>query len=237
MYETLLSIGGFSIFLLAITQLTDSRPLFTIPTTKGPALYQNSTVPYFWLMTFAFIIPLCFVFLMMRNENVTFPALRCFYLFAMYDSLLGATGITEFLKYIVSKKRPDYVSRQEVIKKMKANDEFISARYEEINGTKSFPSGHTASISTFTVTMPFVLKKEKYSKSKIVGCFIVFWCITIIVGATRISDNKHDITDVIVGGLIGVIIAVLVVKLVNKKIKEYEAQNVLTEDLGSKRNI
>jgi membrane-associated phospholipid phosphatase len=80
--------------------------------------------------------------------------------------------------------------------------------FENCPSGYSFPSGHTAIISTFTTITILQLKKPKI--------YIPLIILTILVGASRIFLDYHTLADVIFGALVGIFVAIVMNKAVNK---------------------
>ena len=72
----------------------------------------------------------------------------------------------------------------------------------------SFPSGHTAIISTLATIAILKLKKPKI--------YIPLVILAVLVGASRIFLGYHTLADVIFGALAGIFVAIIITKTVNK---------------------
>lgn len=115
--------------------------------------------------------------------------------------------LSELIKVIVGERRPDYYSRYAT-----ANME----RSVRVSSSKSFPSGHTASAfccSVFTslFVLTFFYARARSMWSRLLSLFFcaLLTVISLAVGASRVTSNKHFLHDVIAGGVLGTLNAAL----------------------------
>jgi membrane-associated phospholipid phosphatase len=76
-------------------------------------------------------------------------------------------------------------------------------------GFSSFPSGHTTSVFALATMLALFEKNKKWN--------ILYLCVALGVGYSRIYLGQHFLGDVLVGSLIGVLLAVLVHWLFSEK--------------------
>ena len=118
-------------------------------------------------------------------------------LFALTQAVTIQFTIETSLKYFCGRHRPDYFSRLQL-----QLDEM-----EIINGSLSFPSGHTcASFCTMVFLFLYLGGKLKLFQR---GNFLLFVLaaipiyIAIFIAATRVRDYKHNYSDIVAGSLVG----------------------------------
>jgi len=109
----------------------------------------------------------------------------------LVESLSAAYLLTNLTKNIVGRKRPSYSNYP---------DE------ERVDASKSFPSGHSSiSFAIASYSSLYVLDHFGNDGKK-TGPWIYFagsHALAVYVGYTRIADNRHFLSDVIAGGLLG----------------------------------
>ena len=96
------------------------------------------------------------------------------------DAVLGFTTsqlITEVLKYSIGKTRPNTGRRE----------------FAPFSGHRSFPSGHAAGSFAFATAIA-----EHYPDYKFVA-----YATATLIAASRLYENKHWVSDVVVGSAIG----------------------------------
>lgn len=108
---------------------------------------------------------------------------------------LIAMGIEYTIKAFHKEKRPDF-------KKVS-----ISSLYQKFQEGSTFPSGHSVNIALFTTMLHL-----EYGLILLTALFII---ITLLVGLSRVSLQRHYTRDVIGGYVIGVLVALLLSLLHN----------------------
>ena len=86
-----------------------------------------------------------------------------------------------------------------------------------INGNKSFPSGHTggAAMSFLAMLLPYVSKKANEHKQL---CFFIPFAYTCTVAVTRLVMGAHYLSDVAMGGAVGLITVIIAMAVLDKKL-------------------
>lgn len=140
-----------------------------------------------------FIISLCIFFLILfiilKKKN---------YGFIISGVLIISTIFNNLVKIIICRERPD------VLKLV-------------IEGTYSYPSGHTmASVSMYGILMYLILKSNINKKLKIVLTTIL-GILPILVGMSRIYLGAHFVTDVIGGFLLAITLLLIEINIIDKK--------------------
>jgi len=166
--------------------------------------YSASTIPSWGLIALDLISPvfiICYVFLVQKS-NYTHEIHHG--VLSWLEALSLNSIVTESIKYFCGRHRPDYFSR---IQNPDISD------FEILNGSLSFPSGHTSASFAATVFLFWYLcGKTKVFKQ---GHFIVLLFIgipiylAIWIAITRIHDFKHNYSDIIAGSMIGILSATL----------------------------
>jgi membrane-associated phospholipid phosphatase len=131
-------------------------------------------------------------------------------LLASQAYITGGTMMT-LIKFLTGRTRPSYYPAG-----VEAEPRFLGPFHRKLNdanGTNensSFPSGH-ATVAFAVATVFATEYKDKPWVS------IVSYTTASLIGASRITENKHWITDVIVGTALGYVTG----KLVDKNYNEY----------------
>lgn len=88
-----------------------------------------------------------------------------------------------------------------------------------INGNKSFPSGHTAgaAMSFLAMLLPYVSEKAQKHKQL---CFYIPFVYTCIVAVTRLVMGAHYLSDVAMGGAIGLLTVIIAMAVLDKKLPD-----------------
>lgn len=120
----------------------------------------------------------------------------------MLSSVLLSGVITNFLKFFFGRSRPKMLIDEGGIYTFKF---FAKYEYSYI----SFPSGHTATAFSIGVALALLYPRYKF----------MFLFFAIIVGMSRVVLQKHFLSDVLIGGLIGAMTSIyLYEKFFKKKV-------------------
>lgn len=84
-----------------------------------------------------------------------------------------------------------------------------------INGNKSFPSGHTAgaAMSFLAMLLPYISKKA-YEHRQL--CFVLPFIYTCVVAVTRLVMGAHYLSDVAMGGAVGLLTVIIAIAVLDK---------------------
>jgi diacylglycerol diphosphate phosphatase/phosphatidate phosphatase len=125
-------------------------------------------------------------------------------------------AFTELIKRIVSRPRPDYVSRclPDTKGKCTGNPKLIH------KGLMSFPSGHT-SLST-SATSSFIYLAYLIQLNVILALIlsVILSTISFLVAVSRVMDHKHHLSDVISGGVLGILVGIAVIHFSRSSLKK-----------------
>lgn len=105
------------------------------------------------------------------------------------QSYITAGSIETFVKFLTGRQRPSFDNPNEVEAEPRFHGPFKGI-------SSSFPSGHT----TVAFAVATVYAKEYANKPLIP---IVSYTAATLIGLSRISENKHWASDVLVGGVLG----------------------------------
>lgn len=92
-----------------------------------------------------------------------------------------ATGISSGLKYTIGRNRPDLAGN--------------NTQFRPFSGSNSFPSGHTAAA--------FAIATAVANETQDSWSDFVLYGAASLTAISRINDNRHWASDVLIGGLIG----------------------------------
>lgn len=180
-------------------------------------LYKNphathSTITTKMLFSSAILVPLCFItlFSLLRKDRLDFlhAVLAC----TLAELLNGV--ITNSIKLIIARPRPDFFARCFPDGVMTA-DLKCTGDADLINeGRKSFPSGHSSfSFCAFGFVTFYLAGKLHTFESqgrgvawKLIVTLLPSYC-ALMVALSRTTDYRHHYEDVAVGSLLGLAIA------------------------------
>lgn len=135
-----------------------------------------------------------------KNEKVKTTTLL-----ATQAYITGA-AMESFLKLLSGRQRPSYYDPRQIEVEPKFHGPFTSYG-KDINGKRinsSFPSGHTT--VAFAAATVFAME---YKDRPLVP--LISYSAATLIGLSRITENKHWITDVFFGGVLGYFTGRLVV--------------------------
>jgi membrane-associated phospholipid phosphatase len=134
-------------------------------------------------------------------------------LFFAYLSVAQALGITliitEALKVGVGRPRPNYFSYAQFDPQM---SELKSSRRHQRDAKVSFPSGHSSNAfasGTWLYLFMSHLTRNGHSLAHVLVRFAPI-AVAVFVGATRVVDYMHHVSDVAAGAVLGIGIAAVV---------------------------
>ena len=141
----------------------------------------------------------------------TLSAAQCFF---------GAIAAAQLLKGRVCRLRPDYVTREHLAatatEGTAGTGSFFAAALLA-DGRISFPSGHAALLAAVALllvcrTWRAHLRRQTQSAARVLAA--VLYCVLLVVGAaavaaTRVRDNRHHVSDVVAGAVVGAATALL----------------------------
>ena len=197
--------------ILAQTIHPEPRPI------TDPTKYKEPFKP-FELVPFPMLIALCVVVpvILIASFTIAIGDLELF--FAIATVLFVAFGVcfltTETLKLTVRRPRP-YVQYE--IPLSEPNYSYLKDRMDRHyrkEGFKSFPSGHTSNGICGTLTSllfflgqirPFHSERAGWKTCLMSLVMLIPLGVAIYVGITRVLDNRHHVSDVLCGALIGAI--------------------------------
>ena len=132
----------------------------------------------------------------------------------------GAIAAAQLLKGRVCRLRPDYVTREHLAatatEGTAGTGSFFAAALLA-DGCISFPSGHAALLAAVALllvcrTWRAHLRRQTQSAARVLAA--VLHCVLLVVGAaavaaTRVRDNRHHVSDVVAGAVVGAATALL----------------------------
>lgn len=153
-------------------------------------------------------VPLCFcAFKEALDVPINGTALLK-HVFSLFFSISFAMMVVNILKVSVGRLRPDFVERYLAFPPSLKGESHVV-----VEGRKSFPSGHTCA-SVIAATHMAAENLASVPGERIVSALflLVFGVLapsaySVLVGLTRILDNRHHLSDVVAGGILGLMCA------------------------------
>ena len=155
---------------------------------------------------FLFLIAFVFIFFKRKLAILTL------------SSLSITTIIVQFFKRIIFQ---DQLRPSKIFQHLIQDGTWNTIEGLNLHEKFSFPSGHTALIFCFCVTLSIYIKRNNWS------LFLI--SIAFLVGFSRIYLTQHFLIDVLVGALIGSLIALLTHTHLEKFISKIEFINIKDE--------
>jgi len=121
------------------------------------------------------------------------------------QAYITGAAMESFLKFLSGRQRPYYYDPRQVDAEPKFRGPFTSGK--DVNAKRinsSFPSGHTT--VAFAAATVFAME---YKDRPLVP--LISYSAATLIGLSRITENKHWITDVFFGGVLGYFTGRLVV--------------------------
>lgn len=172
--------------------------------------HHESYVPAWALVLLIVFVPLCCIcilFMLTRNFVDTVQALLAWTL-----ALTITAVLTESIKLMVGRPRPDYYWRCFPNGQATPGLRCTGDVYDVIEGRKSFPSGHSsfAFCSLGFLSMWLCGKLGVLSRNRGNACGVIL-CLAPLMVATavalsRVCDNHHHWEDVLAGSVLGLTI-------------------------------
>jgi membrane-associated phospholipid phosphatase len=108
----------------------------------------------------------------------------------------SSAAAVKILKCLFGRARPYYFLENSLTKT------FFFLRWDE--NFSSFPSGHSAGIWAFIISMIFLFRNNKYNK--------LFLLLGVLIPITRLLLQMHFLSDVLMGATISSLIAIVILK-------------------------
>ena len=149
--------------------------------TSFGGVYEVATIAGFTAYGFIF-----------KNEKIKSTA------FLATQSYITAGAIETILKYLTSRQRPNYIDPQTNINDPTFHGPFYKFKNQTsgLSTNSSFPSGHTTAV--FAAATVYALEYKHHPWIPIVS-----YSFATLVGISRLTEDKHWPTDVLVGAALG----------------------------------
>lgn len=222
MFRSILAVATASGLFLCASQLYAPRATHAVcDGSRFNLPHKKSTVDYAIMISGATIVSyaaMCLLFHLKKTAQAARYMLFCGFI----ASMLLISGVSEHMKRAVSSLRPDFCARcvPDAAGQCSGNPADI------IEGRKSFPSGHTASIFGIILFNLYTLHVVRVSRWKITVMAAAMLCFGAFVGWSRMHDNKHFLKDVLGGVTISVVCSMAIFSLMNMNIKDWTQQDL-----------
>lgn len=188
-----------------------------------PYVLESDTFAPLWqLVIWAILIPLIMmaIFTFMLTQSISVKS-RLILFHRLMVALMCAISLELFvvssIKNVASVARPDIISRCELKSLQDSRStvglSFCNQHDEQIlyEGFRSFPSGHSsivfASSTVQSLYSMAVLNLNDHNGFawKFIFCILYPLTIALVISFSRVSDNRHRVSDVLAGSIIGII--------------------------------
>lgn len=139
------------------------------------------------------------------------------FMLALMCSISLELFVVSCIKNVASVARPDIISRCEPANYTNSRTpigiSFCNQSNQQIlyEGFRSFPSGHSATVfasmtvqSLYSITV-LQLYDHKGFAWKFIFCILYPLTVALVISFSRVSDNRHRVSDVLAGSVIGII--------------------------------
>nr|CAH8872050.1 unnamed protein product [Trichobilharzia regenti] len=143
-------------------------------------------------------------------------------LYPIYDSLIVAffgyfatISLTDVGKVAFGRLRPNFIDACQPQNLVNTTLGFVK-EFSCVNSNsrplrKSFPSGHT-SVAIYSAAFLCLYVQLRFARYRVfpgvrIICQMIFIALGLVVGYSRIIDNKHHWSDVLMGGILGFLLA------------------------------
>ena len=167
----------------------------------------------FWFFLISFIVYFFCIFLEKLNTNTNIKRIKKGSLF-FFTSLLVTGVLTQIIKHIIGRPRPNYFEEMDLI-----GVNFFSFE----SAFHSFPSGHTSTIFIVALFLSIITPKIKY----------FYYFFALIVGLSRVIVGAHYFTDV----LAGIVVAFIGLKLTFYFFNKFKSTKNISNSLKTSSNI
>lgn len=213
MYKRTIGVILASTMLLLISLCFDPRILLADPNdTRYSKPHLKNTVEYSVLLFGIFTL---FSVIFYKYQN-TSEEIRMITGLGFVAALLLTNGITENIKKMLGRLRPDFLARC----RPDRSGVCTGDRRKIIEGRKSFPSGHTSTTFCAVFFMIYLLYMHGLNPILFLICSAFFLIFGLFVGLSRVSDNRHFPADVIGGIATGILCTCVTILLMHRNMKE-----------------
>ena len=221
MFKTLSVISFVSIIILTVMFFVKQAGVIKIEQIQTNLEYKGTTISFWLICLIDFLIPLVFLLPVFTYRPQYLMLKNALYLLGAYTSLLLSLALSETLKFFVYKERPNYLSRMAEVVLLENNNQISEAKHMKADSTKSFPSGHTSSIFSLVLVIPYVYSREGLNVLFTLGSFIVLIVSSGLVAFSRINDHDHDLADIGWGIDVGILCSVIVLYILEMKVRVF----------------
>ncbi|MDC0058138.1 phosphatase PAP2 family protein [Pelagibacteraceae bacterium] len=140
-----------------------------------------------------------------KISSKTYLYLRNFFVFSFFYLLLVGL-VTQILKYIIGRPRPNYTNFDESI---------VFYFFSTDASFHSFPSGHSSTIIALSIILSLLIPR--------LGIF--FFICGFVVAFSRVVVGAHFTSDIIAGGLVAIILYKIFLSSLKKRYPNFSAKN------------
>lgn len=185
---------------------------------------NNSTIQYVHLLIVTFTVPPAILYTALYNSVI--PDTEKITIFTgLITTGLLTIGLTENLKNIVGRHRPDFNHRcmPDIYGLCTGKAETL------IEGKKSFPSGHSSTSFYPVFYLIYIFKVFKKKSFNHILTLAILISLSMFVCYTRVINNKHFVTDLIGGATVAFICTLFIAFVI--KLNSLVNVNLVTKDI------
>ena len=197
MYKMFISILIISCLFILVKSFIPQISLISIKQENRNLQFKRGTIPFWCIILMNVFSPVLIIPPISRTKSIISSKNRR-YLLLIYTVISLIYAVTEVIKLIVYKERPDFINRKMYLKETDNK----TAQHLLSECSKSFPSGHTSSSFALFLVTPFILFREKVKPLRIFLSSLFVMLFGSFVAYTRIFDHKHDYIDILGGFLV-----------------------------------
>lgn len=180
---------------------------------KNPKSEDIISLKMFWVISL--VVPAAIIFIIIiveffRRDNIDVQAFFGFFLTLALNGV-----ITNMIKILVGRPRPDYFSRCYPNGTISLSSKCYGNPDEIIQGRKSFPSGHSSFAFSGLGFLSLYLRGKLHCfqiQGRSQGCWK---CLSLVpvalfapfVAFTRYLDNSHHWEDIVAGSMLGFLLS------------------------------
>ncbi|KAH9411465.1 PAP2 superfamily protein [Ordospora pajunii] len=186
----------------------------------------QETISYVEVIGLAIVVPLICLYVALHISSSRGSEVYFYVVFML--SCFTTFAATEAMKNVFGRLRPDFLSRCIPVNGICTGQQPIVTE-----GRRSFPSGHMSMVVCgASFFMFFAWREFKLHLHSKIWRFIVFavvWLLlfigSMIIGMSRVADNRHFVSDVVGGAIVGGLSAAVGFRYLDRIVELQKSKN------------